>query len=321
MNAVQLALQAQAIAPALRLGIDATEVHSKQEQDARWQQVIDSAVRLQKAARTGEVIAGDTIEQLTNGGAVAEALRVGDETYLLLTGVRDLTAVPEATGVAPEPTPVVAPEAAAVVAPEPTRVVAQETPPVLEADPITEVQTIPPTLIEERSAVADMELSPPITVAQAPVVPEPAPAPAPAMQPTARWDAPVVGRDLPLADLRARFEHAVEDRNAACLLVVGEPGVGRSRLVEELARSVGDLRAPRDRLRAARPRRADGRWPNSWSRCWASSPSARPDAVATRLTEVFAAQADADRVGHTCVRSSPSTGPSKPTGSDGRCAG
>jgi hypothetical protein len=80
MNAAQLALEAQATAPTLRLGIDATEVHSKQEQDARWQQVIDSAVRLQKAARTGEVIAGDTMEQLSNGGAVAEGLRVGDET-------------------------------------------------------------------------------------------------------------------------------------------------------------------------------------------------------------------------------------------------
>ncbi|MFI5055013.1 MAG: hypothetical protein ACHQAW_01265, partial [Actinomycetota bacterium] len=109
MNAAQLALEAQATAPTLRLGIDATEVHSKQEQDARWQQVIDSAVRLQKAARTGEVIAGDTMEQLSNGGAVAEGLRVGDETYLLLTGVRDLTTVPEATTVvAPEPAPFVA---------------------------------------------------------------------------------------------------------------------------------------------------------------------------------------------------------------------
>jgi hypothetical protein len=67
MQAVRLGLQAQAVAPALRLGIDATEVHSKKEQDARWQQVIDSALRLQKAARSGEAIAGDEVEQLTHG--------------------------------------------------------------------------------------------------------------------------------------------------------------------------------------------------------------------------------------------------------------
>ena len=140
MHAVQLGLQAQATAPALRLGIDATEVHSKQEQDARWQQVIDSAVRLQKAARSGEVIAGDTMEHLTDGGAATEALRVGDETYLLLTGVRDLSAVPDPVSAPPQ----------AVAAPP----------------------SITPVLFEE-PVVVTTEPEPPIAQEIAPVAPEP----------------------------------------------------------------------------------------------------------------------------------------------------
>jgi hypothetical protein len=59
VRAVELGLQAQTIEAALRIGVDAVEVHTKKEQDARWQQVIDSAVRLEKAARTGEAIAGE----------------------------------------------------------------------------------------------------------------------------------------------------------------------------------------------------------------------------------------------------------------------
>ena len=115
VQAVQLGLQAQAVAPTLRIGVDATEVHTKQEQDARWQQVIDRAITLQKAARTGEVVAGEHVENLTHGAVATEALRVGEETYLLLTGVRDLAAVPP---VAAEP---VALEPGAVETVEPDR--------------------------------------------------------------------------------------------------------------------------------------------------------------------------------------------------------
>src|SRR6476659_1080905 len=100
VQAVQLGLQAQTIEGALRLGVDAVEVHAKKEQDARWQQVIDSAVTLQKAARTGEAIAGDAIGQLTHGAAATEALRVGEDTFLLLTGMHELSAVPD-----PDPDP------------------------------------------------------------------------------------------------------------------------------------------------------------------------------------------------------------------------
>ena len=79
MQAVELGLLAQQTAPALRLGVDATEVHSKKEQDVRWQQVIDSALTLQKAARSGEAIAGDGVDQLTHGGAVTQTLHVGED--------------------------------------------------------------------------------------------------------------------------------------------------------------------------------------------------------------------------------------------------
>ena len=95
LRAVELGLQAQSIEGALRLGVDAVEVRAKKEQDARWQQVIDSAVKLQKAARTGEAIAGDAIGQLTHGAAATEALRVGEDTFLLLTGMHELSAVPD----------------------------------------------------------------------------------------------------------------------------------------------------------------------------------------------------------------------------------
>ena len=144
MNAVELALQAQAV----RTG--------PSTRDRRHRGALQTGAgcplatgdrqcrRLQKAARTGEVIAGDTMEQLSNGGAVAEALRVGDETYLLLTGVRDLTAVPEATT-----------HRRARTRPHRRRTLlcrtrtrtppaaAQETPPAAEAEPITDVQVTP----------------------------------------------------------------------------------------------------------------------------------------------------------------------------------
>ena len=109
LRAVELGLQAQSIEGALRLGVDAVEVRAKKEQDARWQQVIDSAVTLQKAARTGEAIAGDAIGQLTHGAAATEALRVGEDTFLLLTGMHELSAVPDRS-------PAAAPESNEVIA-------------------------------------------------------------------------------------------------------------------------------------------------------------------------------------------------------------
>jgi len=270
MNAVQLGLQAQAAAPALRLGIDATEVHSKQEQDARWQQVIDSAVRLQKAARTGEAIAGDTMEQLTDGGAATEALRVGDETYLLLTGVRDLAAVPDPASVVAEVGPVAA---------EPTPIAA-------DSETVAERESV-------GAAVEPVAAPEPLVVAGEPVARA---APTPMTHPTARWDGPLVGRDAHLADLRARFERVIVERNAACLLVVGEPGVGRTRLVAELGHTIGD--AQHLAVACAPPHLGGARWPlaelvEALVGIDAFTPA---DAAAQRLTDLFAGQNDAERI-------------------------
>ena len=63
------------------------------------------------------------------------------------------------------------------------------------------------------------------------------PVAAPSMHPTARWDGPLVGRDAQLADLRARFDRVVADGSPATVLITGEPGSGRTRLVTEFAAS------------------------------------------------------------------------------------
>jgi hypothetical protein len=255
LGAVELGLQAQSIEGALRLGVDAVEVHAKKEQDARWQQVIDSAVTLQKAARTGEAIAGDAIGQLTHGAAATQALRVGEDTFLLLTGMHELSAVPgpspaaaaepnEATAtteVAPTETsppvehgeemtaaaaahaaPAPAPVEAAVAAP-PVPIPAAETGPVAAADDLY-----------PKAPEPDQEVTPaPVQVAASVE-----PVAAPSMHPTARWDGPLVGRDAELADLRARFDRVVADGSPATVLITGEPGSGRTRLVAEFEASL-----------------------------------------------------------------------------------
>jgi len=303
VRAVELGLQAQTIEAALRIGVDAVEVHTKKEQDARWQQVIDSAVRLEKAARTGEAIAGEAIGQLTHGAAATRALHVGDDTYLLLTGVHELSAVPDqapAPDVEPEEPPTsVAPattvETTTEVQPETTEHAQAEAvqAPVLSEPTATEqpVATSPPPQQAAEQVAAPTVTAPPVATTEPPAepvvasmpapdepvvvtpatgdagpvsapddlypnAPEPAPqepltvtplataagqpATSPPMHPTARWDGPLVGRDVQLADLRARFDRVVADRSGAVVLITGEPGSGRTRLVAEFAASLDD---------------------------------------------------------------------------------
>ncbi len=335
VRAVELGLQAQTIEAALRVGVDAVEVHTKKEQDARWQQVIDSAVKLEKAARTGEAIAGEAIGQLTHGAAATQALHVGDDTYLLLTGVHELRAVPDRapTSVGPaatvEPNPVVEPTtaspvptgtpaadpwlvepAAAVQTPAPAEPTVAEptaatpaTEPALVV-PVTPVDTAPPlgtldvpdatqaepvaaTVVNEpvaaSASVVDAPAAPatgdagPVSApddlyphAPQPTPDEPAavatvpaptgePATSPSMHPTARWDGPLVGREAQLADLRARFDRTVADRIGTVVLITGEPGSGRTRVVTEFGASLEAVNV----LRVSCPP-ADGggaRWP------------------------------------------------------------
>ena len=54
-----------------------------------------------------------------------------------------------------------------------------------------------------------------------------------------RLDSPMVGRDRELARLRQAFEAAVADRSCQLFTVLGAPGVGKSRLVEEFLGSLG----------------------------------------------------------------------------------
>ncbi|HLB39541.1 MAG TPA: AAA family ATPase, partial [Actinomycetota bacterium] len=275
MQAVQLGLQAQAAAPNLRIGIDATEVHAKKEQDAKWQQVIDSAVRLQKAARSGEVIAGDELGQLTQGGAATESLRVGDETYLLLTGVRELSAVPD-------PSPPVAEPAVDTPAP-----VAEAPQPTAEApDPVASVAPEPVVVMPE----------PLLVPAEPRDATPPADGPPTSFRSFAPWDAPLIGRDPEIADLRARFERTVVERSASCVIVAGEPGVGRTRLVRDLAGSLGDARALS--ISCPPPESGGARWPlapivEALTGLDARTPMIQAHA---RLQELFAGQPDAARV-------------------------
>jgi class 3 adenylate cyclase/tetratricopeptide (TPR) repeat protein len=55
---------------------------------------------------------------------------------------------------------------------------------------------------------------------------------------------PFVGRDLDLALLRDVFERAVVERSVQLVTVVGEPGIGKSRLVAELVAHVDGLEMP-----------------------------------------------------------------------------
>jgi class 3 adenylate cyclase/tetratricopeptide (TPR) repeat protein len=53
---------------------------------------------------------------------------------------------------------------------------------------------------------------------------------------------PLVGRELDLLQLRTAFEKAVRDPSVQLVTIVGEPGVGKSRLVAELGAHVDGLR-------------------------------------------------------------------------------
>src|SRR5262245_22163219 len=62
-----------------------------------------------------------------------------------------------------------------------------------------------------------------------------------------RLDSPMVGRERELTRLRQAFEAAVADRSCQLFTVLGTPGVGKSRLVEEFLGSIGDATVLRGR--------------------------------------------------------------------------
>ena len=57
---------------------------------------------------------------------------------------------------------------------------------------------------------------------------------------TRRLDIPMVGREREFADLLSVYERARAERTCQVVTIVGEPGIGKSRLSEELARVLGN---------------------------------------------------------------------------------
>ena len=62
-----------------------------------------------------------------------------------------------------------------------------------------------------------------------------------------RLDSPMVGRERELARLRQTFEAAIADRSCQLITILGTPGVGKSRLVEEFLGSLGEATVLRGR--------------------------------------------------------------------------
>jgi len=62
-----------------------------------------------------------------------------------------------------------------------------------------------------------------------------------------RMDSPMIGRDREAAQLRQAFDRAINDRACQMFTVLGPPGVGKSRLVEEFAGGVGSATVLRGR--------------------------------------------------------------------------
>ena len=62
-----------------------------------------------------------------------------------------------------------------------------------------------------------------------------------------RLDSPMVGRERELARLSQTFEAAIADRSCQLFTILGTPGVGKSRLVEEFLGSLGEATVLRGR--------------------------------------------------------------------------
>ena len=161
--AARAALDAALACPDVRLGIDASEVTERSDQDAIWQYLIERSVELQALAPPGTIVPGEEILPLTEGAAVIEPLDDGSGTPSL-RALRDLRA-------------------------------ASASPP--EVDPVGARET------------------------------------------------PFIGRERELAELTARFATVHDDGRAACVALIGEIGVGRTRVLTEFAASFPNARITR----------------------------------------------------------------------------
>ena len=153
--AARAALDAASACPDVRLGLDASEVTERSDQDAIWQYLIDRSVELQALAEPGTIVPGEEILPLTEGAAVIEPLQ-GSGTPSLRS-LRDLGRASAGAG------------------------------------------DVPP------------------------------------VDPAHARETPLIGRERELADLTARFATVSDEGRAACVALVGETGIGKTRLLSELA--------------------------------------------------------------------------------------
>jgi DNA-binding SARP family transcriptional activator len=109
-------------------------------------------------------------------------------------------------------------------------------------EPGPELRSLEADLLAHAPSLAWRSTPPPGTGGPAAVEPaadRPPPVTPPAPRPTGDADA-LVGRDAELGGLVARLGAVAEGRGGAAVLVVGEPGIGKTRLVEELASRAGE---------------------------------------------------------------------------------
>jgi tetratricopeptide (TPR) repeat protein len=99
--AARAALDAAERFPSARLGIDASEVTERSDQDAIWQDLIDRSADLGAIAAPGAIVASEAIPPLTEGAAVVEPVD-GTTGAIWLRAMRDLAAAePEPAGAYP----------------------------------------------------------------------------------------------------------------------------------------------------------------------------------------------------------------------------
>ena len=212
--AARAALDAAERCPSAKLGIDASEVTERSDQDAIWQDLIDRSAELGGLAEAGTIVASEAIPPLTEGAAVVDPVG-GVSGAIWLRAMRDLAAV--------------------------------------DAD---------------RSKGHE----------RGPAV-----------------DAPFVGREAELAELRTWFDEVRAEGRAACVAVLGERGSGTSRLARTFAGSVDDAKVFD---LTCGPDIDGGTWPlaplveefaglSAWD---------EPDEVRARLERLLGDVPDADRI-------------------------
>jgi len=175
----------------------------------------DDALRAVRAAAEMRDAAGSLTEVLTGEGAVALELRVGVDTGPVVTGTEESPVTGQAVSVAAELARV-ARAGEILLGAETVRLLA----PVVETEPHLSVavrgqaEPVEAFRFQGLAAVAQETGRPPL-------------------------DFVFVGRTAELKALRVAFEQAVAERGPRLVTVVGEPGIGKTRLLAEFTSGLG----------------------------------------------------------------------------------